>query len=285
MMTYEILKIINFMLRHGFYGNLKELREVAKPMVNLLNGANDVYLDIEDENLAGNIVDFIGVKRYFSSGSNDIIVQCKALICENLLLISQLEIDGKAQIFLSKFKCDLDMLMLQQQISSATPKTGDKDASAAPKEENQKGGLFGSFKMTLPNVGLDDENKNNNKSVEQKNIEFLEDISSSFNFEADDQDAYICVMFDLLLYKYPSLAKGVFELLVRLFTRKRTLLESLMSIQMLENPRSIWILGKVKKYSTELKKLIEDAEHWLNKTNKQSKNIKYRTCQIFKFFT
>lgn len=139
--------------------------------------------------------------------------------------------------------------------------------------------------MTLPTVGLEDENKNNNKSVEQRNIEFLEDISGSFNFEADDQDAYICVLFDLLLYKYPSLAKGVFELLVRLFTRKRTLLESLMNIQMLENPRSIWILGKVKKYSTEMKKLIEDAEHWLNKTNKQSKNIKYRATQIFKFFT
>lgn len=139
--------------------------------------------------------------------------------------------------------------------------------------------------MTLPNVGLDDFNKLKKKSVEQKNIEFLDDISHSFNFEAEDQDAYICVLFDLLLYKYPSLAKVVFELLVRLFTRKRTLLGSLMNIQMLENPRSIWILGKVKKYTTELKKLIEDAEHWLNKTNKQSKNIKYRATQIFKFFT
>ena len=139
--------------------------------------------------------------------------------------------------------------------------------------------------MKIPSVGLNDDENKNKKSVEQKNIEFLEDISSSFNFEAEDQDAYICVLFDLLLYKYPSLAKGVFELMVRLFTRKRTLLENLMGIQMLENPRSIWILGKVKKYSTELKKLIEDAEHWLNKTNKQSKNIKFRVTQIFRFFT
>ena len=66
--------------------------------------------------------------------------------------------------------------------------------------------------------------------VEAQNIEFLEEISSAYNFESDNQDAYICVLFDLLLYKYPALAKGVFELLVRLFTRKRTLLENLMSI-------------------------------------------------------
>jgi hypothetical protein len=95
MMTLEILKIIQFMLNHGFYLNLRELKEVAMPMINLLNGSNDIYYNLDDENMAGNIDDFISVKRYFSSGNNDIIVQSKALICDNLLIISQLEIDGK----------------------------------------------------------------------------------------------------------------------------------------------------------------------------------------------
>ena len=103
--------------------------------------------------------------------------------------------------------------------------------------------------------------------MENQNIEFLEEIAQSYNFELESQDAYICVLFDLLLYKYPVLAKGVFELLVRLFTRKRTLLENLMKIQMLENPRSIQVLRKVKKYYTELRKYIDDADQWLNKSN------------------
>jgi hypothetical protein len=47
------------------------------------------------------------------------------------------------------------------------------------------------------------------------------------NFESRNTDVYICVLFDLLLYKYPVLSKGVFELLVRLFARKRIILESL----------------------------------------------------------
>lgn len=106
----------------------------------------------------------------------------------------------------------------------------------------------------------------------------MEKIAGSYNFEADNQDAYICVLFDLLLYKYPGLAKGIFELLVRLFTRKRTLLETLMQIQMLENPKSIWVLSKVKKYSAELRALIEDADQWLNKTNQQSRKAKYRVA-------
>lgn len=113
MMTYEILKIIQFMLNHGFYMNLRELKEVSIPMINLLNGANDIYYNIEDAGaMAGNIDDFISVKRYFTSGDDDIIVLCKALVCQNLLIISQIEIDGKVQIFLSKFKADLDKLFL-----------------------------------------------------------------------------------------------------------------------------------------------------------------------------
>ena len=62
------------MLNHGFYASLRELREVASPMVNLLNGANDIYFSPEETKIAGGIDDFVSGKRYFTSGSNDIIV-------------------------------------------------------------------------------------------------------------------------------------------------------------------------------------------------------------------
>jgi len=81
--------------------------------------------------------------------------------------------------------------------------------------------------MSLSRVKVEEPEKTTMKQVENQNIEFLEEISMSYNFEKDHQDSYICVLFDLLLYKYPILSKGVFELLVRLFTRKRTLLENL----------------------------------------------------------
>ena len=74
MMTLEILKIIQFMLNHGFYNSLRELKEVSIPMINLLNGSNDIYHNVEDDSMAGTIDDFVSVKRYFCSGDNDIIV-------------------------------------------------------------------------------------------------------------------------------------------------------------------------------------------------------------------
>lgn len=121
MMTLEILKIIQFMLNHGFYINLKELKEIAIPMINLLNGANDIYYENEQQKQEQE--DFNSVKRYFTSEGNDVIVQSKIVICENLLIISQLEVDGKGQIFFSKFKSDLDLLLLQNKMAYSTPET------------------------------------------------------------------------------------------------------------------------------------------------------------------
>ena len=87
-MTLEILKIIQFMLNHGFYMNLRELKEISLPMINLLNGSNDIYGKV-DEDMGADVFDeFLGVKRYFSSGNNDVIVKSKAIICENLLIVS-----------------------------------------------------------------------------------------------------------------------------------------------------------------------------------------------------
>lgn len=53
---------------------------------------------------------------------------------------------------------------------------------------------------------------------------------------------------------------------------------------MLENPRSIQVLGKVKSYHAELRRLIEDADQWLNKSNSQSKKAKRRVTEIFSFY-
>jgi hypothetical protein len=88
MMTLEILKIIKFMLNHGFYMNLRELKEISLPMINMLNGSNDIYFNVEDETIADFQDQSLGNKRYFSSGNNDIIVKSKAVICENLLIVS-----------------------------------------------------------------------------------------------------------------------------------------------------------------------------------------------------
>lgn len=53
---------------------------------------------------------------------------------------------------------------------------------------------------------------------------------------------------------------------------------------MLEHPKSIKVLATVKNYHTELRRYIEDADQWLNKSNTQSKRVKRRVTEILTFY-
>jgi hypothetical protein len=53
---------------------------------------------------------------------------------------------------------------------------------------------------------------------------------------------------------------------------------------MLEHPKSVRVLATVKSYLTELRRYIEDADQWLNKSNTQSKRVKRRVTEIFTFY-
>ena len=88
------------------------------------------------------------------------------------------------------------------------------------------------------------------KMHEQNNIEFLDTVASMKGFEFEIGDIYICILFDLMLYKYNELNYTAFELLIRFFNRKASLLECLSNIQILENKKSIDILNKVKVFTT-----------------------------------
>ena len=89
--TLEVLHIVGYMLNNGFYYSLTELKGIAEPMIAMLNGSKDVYRPGDSPEGANDHAD---AKRYFG-GSDDVIVQIKATICENLLIISRFEIDGK----------------------------------------------------------------------------------------------------------------------------------------------------------------------------------------------
>ena len=67
----------------------------------------------------------------------------------------------------------------------------------------EKKSLFSSFKFSIGKAIQEKPKQLTFKQVENDNIAFLEEIALSYNFEAQNQDAYICVLFDLLLYKYP----------------------------------------------------------------------------------
>ena len=104
-------------------------------------------------------------------------------------------------------------------------------------------------------------------------------------FEAGTGDIYVVILFDLLLYQYNELNQVAFELLVKYFNRKSTLIEALQRIQILESQKSIEILTKVKEFSSQLKDFQQEAEMFMTTTEGDSKAKKANIAEIFTFLT
>lgn len=98
------------MLGHGFYRNQQELNRLSFPLILLLDGSNDIYL--EDDNFSkGSIKDDesnLTQLRYKFSKENEIILKSKKIQCDCLIQISQMELDGRTELVLAKLKHDLE---------------------------------------------------------------------------------------------------------------------------------------------------------------------------------
>ena len=126
--------------------------------------------------------------------------------------------------------------------------------------------------------------ENDTKAVlKQSNEQFLDTVASMKGFESEIGDIYVCILFDLILYKYPELNYTAFELLIRFFNRKSQLLQSMANIQILESKKQIDILNKVIVYQTQLKIFQSEAEIFMNESDKSSREQKLRIAEIFQF--
>lgn len=106
-------------------------------------------------------------------------------------------------------------------------------------------------------------------------------LSYQKGFENQDENNYICILFDLLLYRYPHLQNKVVELLSIYFLRTRTIVTSLQNVQILESSKSIHTLDLIKEYQSKLKQLQEETSFWLGKSNDYGTNKKKEAIAIF----
>lgn len=100
-------------------------------------------------------------------------------------------------------------------------------------------------------------------------------------FEQEIGEIYICILFDLLLYKYNELNYTAFELLIRFFNRKASMLECISNIQILENKKSIDVLKKVLEYKAQLQIHKQESDTFMNESDKFSLALKLKVGEIF----
>lgn len=106
-------------------------------------------------------------------------------------------------------------------------------------------------------------------------------IAEFKNFESYKSDEYVCMLFDLMLYRYPDLVKRVFQLLIMYFTRQRTVLEGLVSIQLLEGAHGQKILTSIREESKVLQEHKLHWNYWLEKNNDAGNLVRDTVQQSF----
>ena len=116
------------------------------------------------------------------------------------------------------------------------------------------------------------------------NTRFFDVVTDCKGFEAEDSNQYICILFDLLLYRYPELSKRVYGLIMNFFLRKRIMIQALSNIQVLESNESRDTLREVKRCHAELNKLKNDTKLWLMSENDYGTESKQKVTQIFATF-
>lgn len=101
-MMQQVLQVILFMVKHGFYSDQEELNKISRPVVSILDGSNDSFrVNGKDCSL--------GIKRYFPNKDLEAAVDAKVLACDILIQIARLETDQKCSIILSKLKYDIEI--------------------------------------------------------------------------------------------------------------------------------------------------------------------------------
>jgi hypothetical protein len=105
-LIFQSLKVIEYMVSHGFYEDMKGLSNIATPIIMLLSGANDSYEDKFDmgQSMIQTAEPEVNMSRYFPSAQNDVVVKVKNLCCDILCNISNVELDAHNMLFINRLK-------------------------------------------------------------------------------------------------------------------------------------------------------------------------------------
>ena len=207
--------------------------------------------------------------RYEKTQDNLVIMYCKEEICDILLRILEIENDLKISLFLGFFKDSVESNMVMDGYDdsyggSVANKVFPKDMSRRNFGDESVEQRYLSQKTGAVKNPIDDSDA----------IKWIEKVLMGEQlFDAFLQGSYVCILMDLLAYDYTNLNNKAFELLLKFFNQRSTLIELLEQIQLLEKSDSIKILKRVTKISLELKSFIEVVNQWVDEDEKSTKNI------------
>jgi hypothetical protein len=211
-LTLEVLTLAKLLLQFGCYESAAEMRKFLLPMSSILDSVNDVVVDILASSSAprsdGGLHAPLGLSlelRFETTENSLPVVRCKKLMCEILVVVSDIRIDWRVSQFVVRFK-DAMRQMSAPRGMIATFAAGVSSAAAGTSaNEGMRHNTLSDAEISLFKDIFD-----NDSSADSLDMVSFYDSSSG----ADDRNPSL-VFLDLTRYKDAALVNAAFELLLR----------------------------------------------------------------------
>jgi hypothetical protein len=282
-LVLQMLKLTRFMIRHGLYANISEVESIVQPLIDILDDSNDTlkpagrYSDYNSYTKASFVLEKREApslepinlhNKYLPTPENQLLMDCRMIICDILTLILDLRADGFLSLFLQKFKGLREGHLLQEKPSQLDSRVFLKKDTSRTVDHGIK------FNKVADLLDIGEEECEKIESLEYELpaelkicLIWLEDIfaNEELDFRICTSKNFVLILLDMTLYLYAPLASSAFRLLIKYFSQRNELMHSLSNIQLLEQENLQIDLMKIKEDVQVLRRYAEDAESWLGK--------------------
>jgi len=137
---------------------------------------------------------------------------------------------------------------------------------------------------------MNDEDPQDDADDEQacnRQMEWIKEIIDGKRLDLQEMSRadFVCVLIDLTLYQHGELVNKAFENLLRHFSQRHELIETLKNVQMLEYSDAIEVLKNVQDQLTQLRNESDASENWMGVDDKGASDTSDRVGSILDYLT
>lgn len=252
-MTLVFLENVEILAKFGFYSNLKDIADVLRPLLSLLNGANDVTTQEEFDSrnkhkeahnsriavhfMQGGHDPYALNERYKEDNRTQVLMQIKMKILTIVNIFMDFFNDLHMRRFLLEFKKEEESQIVKTKKSLGSEKN--------------------------PNEWIE----NNYKDV-------------AFSVEHYTSVPLAVIMIDLLLYEKKELQKQAFETLYKEHTKRLALKDMISSVYLVEDKETMKNINIIKTIGGRVQDLAERTEKWYGKHDEEAEKISAEVLEI-----
>ncbi|KAI0220817.1 Inositol 1,4,5-trisphosphate receptor type 3 [Lamellibrachia satsuma] len=236
MLVEQVLRLVHYLVRYGYYGNNEVMKELLGPLLSLLDSRNDKYCP-DSINTADLQETFLRETRFQKSAQTQAIVDAKYQAMLVLDLFFNVIFNTRLESFVGEFK---------KTYRAAHTGNGDRQLVA----------------LLQPNYNIGMETTTNSLALRRLNDLF--DVAACF-----DKATFTDILMDLSYYDYEKMVIAAMSLLHRYYSVHQSLFLRAVQAQVLITQRSIDVLNEVRQMLPVLMQHLDSG----GKTNEQCSTV------------